>query len=515
MEQIGSRGLPLRRSAMIALTYIAIGTLWITFSDAAIERLIDDPALLSRAQTYKGWLFVVVTGSLLFMVLYRQLHRDRELLKLQDHQRAEILALSQFRESVIDNASIWINVLDPEGRVVLWNRAAEQISGYRFDQVRGSNRIWEWLYPDVEYRNQIWSVAAEILAAGREVDHFESEILTADGRTRVISWHSRRFYDSQGRVAGSVALGTDMTDIRQTEREFRHQSQQLANLMDNLPGMAFRCRYDAHWTMLFVSSGCEALCGYTSEQLVDNRDISWVSLEHPDDSETVLHEVDRAIAAAEPYELEYRIRHQDGRERWVWEKGRAVDEHGELILEGLILDITERKRLEAELNKLATHDPLTGLFNRRALEARLADEIDRANRYGRPLAVLWVDLDHFKRVNDHWGHGAGDDLLRQFSRLLEASVRKVDTVSRYGGEEFIILLPERDLDEAVETAERLRTLVAEHPFRVDGHHEDMTISLGVAIYPMHAHTASELCEVADKAMYQAKTAGRNRVAIAC
>ena len=514
MVQIGSRGLPLRRSAVIALVYIAIGTLWIAFSDAMIEQLVDDPAALTRVQTYKGWFFVLVTGSLLFMVLYRQLHRDRELLKLQDHQRAEILALSQFREGVIDNAAIWINVLDPEGRIVLWNRAAEQISGYRFDQVKGSNKIWEWLYPDEEYRHEIWSVAADILAAGREVDHFESEILTADGQIRLISWHSRRFYDKQGEVAGSVALGTDVTEVRQTEREFRHQSQQLANLMDSLPGMAFRCRYDPRWTMLFVSSGCEALCGYRPEQLTNSRELSWVALEHPDDSENVLREVDRAIAAAEPYEVEYRIRHKDGHERWVWEKGRAVDEGGDLMLEGLILDITERKRLEAELNKLATHDPLTGLYNRRALEARLEDEIDRANRYGRPLAVLWIDLDHFKRINDNWGHAAGDDLLCQFSRLLEASVRKVDTVARYGGEEFIILLPERGRDEAVETAERIRRLVSEHPFQINGHHEATTISLGVAVYPEHARGASELCEAADKAMYQAKTAGRNRLCIA-
>jgi diguanylate cyclase (GGDEF)-like protein/PAS domain S-box-containing protein len=280
--------------------------------------------------------------------------------------------------------------------------------------------------------------------------------------------------------------------------------------------MAYRCLYDRHWTMLFVSQGCARLTGYEPEDLINNRVASYASLMDEEDSERILGEVQAALDNDESFSVEYGLTRQDGSRIWVWERGRGVEEEdGTVVLEGIVLDISDRKTLENELEEMATRDPLTGLFNRREMSRVLEEELDRARRYQRPMAVLWVDFDHFKDVNDTFGHAAGDSVLRSISRLLLGSVRSVDAIGRFGGEEFVIVLPEMDLEEAQDTAERLRRKVAEKPQPLgNGQEVPLTISVGVAVYPDHGQTAPTLCAAADKAMYLAKQRGRNCVAMA-
>jgi len=377
---------PLRRAGWAALVYLIAGFAWIAFSDTAAEAWFPDPQTFSLVQTWKGFLFVLTTGLVLFVALLRQLTKDRALLTLQHNQRQAL----------------------------------------------------------------------------------------------------------------------------------RKRERQLQVLMDNLPGMAYRCRYDRHWTMLFVSQGCARLTGYEPEDLINNRVASYASLMDEEDSERILAEVQAALDNDESFSLEYGLTRQDGSRIWVWERGRGVEEEdGTVVLEGIVLDISDRKTLENELEEMATRDPLTGLFNRREMSRVLEEELDRARRYQRPMAVLWVDFDHFKDVNDTFGHAAGDSVLRSISRLLLGSVRSVDAIGRFGGEEFVIVLPEMDLEEARDTAERLRCKVAEKPQPLgNGQEVPLTISVGVAVYPDHGQTASTLCAAADKAMYLAKQRGRNCVAMA-
>ena len=377
---------PLRRAGWAALVYLIAGFAWIAFSDTAAEAWFPDPQTFSLVQTWKGFLFVLTTGLVLFVVLLRQLTKDRALLTLQHNQRQAL----------------------------------------------------------------------------------------------------------------------------------RKRERQLQVLMDNLPGMAYRCLYDRHWTMLFVSQGCARLTGYEPEDLINNRVASYASLMDEEDSERILGEVQAALDNDESFSVEYGLTRQDGSRIWVWERGRGVEEEdGTVVLEGIVLDISDRKTLENELEEMATRDPLTGLFNRREMSRVLEEELDRARRYQRPMAVLWVDFDHFKDVNDTFGHAAGDSVLRSISRLLLGSVRSVDAIGRFGGEEFVIVLPEMDLEEAQDTAERLRRKVAEKPQPLgNGQEVPLTISVGGAVYPDHGQTAPTLCAAADKAMYLAKQRGRNCVAMA-
>jgi diguanylate cyclase (GGDEF)-like protein len=184
-------------------------------------------------------------------------------------------------------------------------------------------------------------------------------------------------------------------------------------------------------------------------------------------------------------------------------------------------EITERKQAELEVEhsravyrELATRDELTGVFNRRALDGLLAEEVARHVRYGSMVALVMADIDHFKRVNDEYGHPAGDEALKWLADLLAKNVRVVDKVARYGGEEFAVIAPELNTFECCSMAERLRGLIVSRPFvyrRADGTTVEIpiTVSFGVAAIPSDVQDGSSLILAADKALYAAKRCGRN------
>ena len=505
----------------IVATYAVMAALWITFSDELLGQWLDNPAEITRFQTFKGWGFVAVTSLVLLILLLRYTRVYSRQLRRIAEQRAELRLLSQFQQSIIDNASIWINVLDTSANATVWNKAAEQISGYTRDEVLGNPNIWEWLYPDQTYRAEITQTAIDILNQGSEVEGFETSIRTKGGEAKIISWNSRRFFDEQGEIAGSIAIGQDITASKQAKQALLERERQLATLMGNLPGMAYRCMNNESLTMKFVSNGCQQLTGYAPDALLDNRDLSYASIVHKDDRPHVMNEVQQALSENRHFAVEYRIRRKDGQEIWVWEQGQEVwvwrEGQGAWVdsnqyLEGIIIDITKRKTMEHELELLATRDVLTGLYNRRELGQQFREELLRAQRYDRPLSLLWIDVDHFKEINDRFGHRAGDEVLRQLGQLVESSVRTVDYAARYGGEELAVVLPEMEQTVALEMAERLRRVVEDKRMVIDESCQvNITISIGVASYPLHGTSVEELFEAADRAMYLAKQDGRNRV----
>jgi diguanylate cyclase (GGDEF)-like protein len=169
-------------------------------------------------------------------------------------------------------------------------------------------------------------------------------------------------------------------------------------------------------------------------------------------------------------------------------------------------------RSQATLQELSTRDGLTGLTNHREFYRQLDDEVERFRRYGHPLSLLMLDIDHFKTVNDTYGHLAGDEALRTLADLARREVRPMDLVARYGGEEFAVVLPETAAAGALAVAERLRRRVASHPIPLPtGHTLSLTISIGVATLPDDAENVRQLIGAADRALYAAKSGGRNQV----
>lgn len=167
------------------------------------------------------------------------------------------------------------------------------------------------------------------------------------------------------------------------------------------------------------------------------------------------------------------------------------------------------------LRELATIDGLTGVYNRREFNRRLTIEIERSRREGHPVSLLMVDIDHFKKLNDTYGHQSGDDALRHFSALIKREVRPGDLPARYGGEEFAVILPRADRSDVFAVAERLRTLIAAQDIEIQNNQRvKVTASLGCATFPMDAETEESLMAEADAALYKAKQGGRNRVCLA-
>lgn len=174
----------------------------------------------------------------------------------------------------------------------------------------------------------------------------------------------------------------------------------------------------------------------------------------------------------------------------------------------------ELEQANARLTEMTLQDPLTRIANRRALTARFQEEIDRAERYQRPISVAMIDVDHFKAFNDMEGHVCGDEALKKIVGALAANLRKTDVLARYGGEEFVVLMPETSVESAQEITGRLRLAVENSVFQGKNKQAYLTISIGLCAFPKHARGIKELIEKADQAMYLAKQGGRNRVVVA-
>lgn len=189
-----------------------------------------------------------------------------------------------------------------------------------------------------------------------------------------------------------------------------------------------------------------------------------------------------------------------------------IRESDEERMRGYVRERQKEEILE-DLSKLATYDPLTGLLNRRSMEEILRDEIIRAIQQGSTVGVIMADIDHFKQINDTYGHPAGDIMLQTAAANFKKCVRGADSVCRYGGEEFFIIMPGASLEIIVRCAEKIRSGFENLHIPYQGHNLNATISLGVASFPQHGKNNTEILECADQALYQAKRSGRNRVVI--
>lgn len=238
----------------------------------------------------------------------------------------------------------------------------------------------------------------------------------------------------------------------------------------------------------------------------------WRARIHPDDFPEVERKMVEVIETRKRYEMEYRLLWPDGEIRNIRAAGAIQEEDGVAVrLIGVNWDVTDHRRMETELRRLASTDALTGASNRRSFMDRLVDELERSKRYGTGLVVLSLDIDHFKDINDTYGHPAGDEVLKELVRVCTGTLRTTDAFGRVGGEEFLAALTQTGLSAGLHTAERLRRNIERHVVRVDGHEITFTISIGVTERGSADETIDPLLRRADEALYKAKNNGRNRI----
>jgi diguanylate cyclase (GGDEF)-like protein/PAS domain S-box-containing protein len=336
---------------------------------------------------------------------------------------------------------------------------------------------------------------------------YERNMRHADGQVHWVSVSLAPCRDASGRVVGVFGASLEVLDLKRTHDALGHALEEIASHMENTPLAVME--FGADLRIKRWSPQAAEIFGWSFEEVRGKLATDFAFI-HPDSLEHV-----RSITRALVQGVERRNRvlarnlTREGRAIWCeWYSSSFFDDSGRLAsILSLGQDVTARVEAEEQLKQAAVHDALTGLPNRNALAARLEHALLRVNRAGDRLALLFIDLDRFKKVNDTLGHAAGDEVLRQAAARIRACVREVDTVARLGGDEFVVLL-ETDVrpDTPGIIGERVRGAFGT-PFDYKGAEVRCGASVGVSLYPDHARDSEALLASADQAMYRVKHAG--------
>ena len=396
-----------------------------------------------------------------------------------------------------------IFALDPAGRVASWNEGARRIKGYEAEEIIGEH--FSRFYPEEDVQRGKPERELEVaLAEGRVED--EGARVRKDGSRFWANVVITALRDGAGRLRGFSKVTRDITERKNAEEALKKSEKRFRSLVQNASDLISVLGVDG--TVLYESPSIERMLGYGSEDLVGKNALDFI---HPDDRPRILRAFARLSeeGKANPY-VEYRFRHEDGSWRHMESSGaNLLDEPS---VGGIVVnsrDVTERKLLEERLVHQALHDPLTALPNRALLLDRLGHALERADRDEACVAVLFLDLDDFKVVNDSLGHEAGDKLLVEAAERLAGCLRPGNTLARLGGDEFVVLLEDvRGRGEAAGTATRIAEALRE-PFSLGAHEEVfVSTSIGVAVGTTDEGLPDDLLRRADMAMYEAKRKGK-------
>ncbi|SEI77689.1 PAS domain S-box-containing protein/diguanylate cyclase (GGDEF) domain-containing protein [Pseudomonas linyingensis] len=425
---------------------------------------------------------------------------------LRDRERRMALAIAGSGTGIWDR-----NVQTGE---IHYSSGWKAILGYADAEV--GNRIedsYQRIHPDdLAYVQATIQAHFEGKTEGYAVEH---RIRCKDGRYKWISSRGKVVSrDREGRPLRMIGTTTDITAMHALSERLQQSVDLLTNLTNEVPGLVFQYRRWPTGESLFsyASAGIQSIYEVTPEQVADS-DAMIDALIHPDDLPAYRAALDASATSLTPWDLEYRVRLP--RQGLRWRHGAAQPrrlEDGSTLWHGFITDVTERKRIEAELLEFATTDFLTQLPNRRHLMTQIEAELARMQRSaGHCAAVLMCDLDHFKSINDRWGHATGDLALRHFADILRAQLRKSDMAGRVGGEEFAVILSGANLTEATAFARRVQQQLAQNPLQHGDQCIAMTLSIGIAVLTASDTSVDAALSRSDMALYRAKSSGRNRI----
>ncbi len=397
-----------------------------------------------------------------------------------------------------------VYLIDPDTSNIVWaNRLAWECLGMTRDDILNHSVLS--LQKDIHGLPQ-WSEIAEIIRASdcyrfigrhrhRDGHEIEVEVLTTSFE------HAGRPYFL------SVARNLSRQLAQQQDLQDREKQLWFA-LNEAIDGL---WDWEVATGKLYFSPQLKRMLGYGPDEMAPVLD-TWKLNVHPDDVADVLGVLSEHMQGKRArFEAVYRLRNRNGHYLWVHDRGRVCEfaPNGEPArVVGMVHDISDRKQLELQLQELASFDPLTGLPNRREANAFLDTQAQLCRRMNLPLGIAFLDIDHFKQINDLHGHLMGDQVLRQVGTVIQSTVRGSDMVCRWGGEEFLILAPNTALQDMHRVAEKVRQAVVD---ATPGLPMSITLSAGVSAAQGQAIDIRTLISEADSALYKAKSEGRNRV----
>jgi diguanylate cyclase (GGDEF)-like protein/PAS domain S-box-containing protein len=420
-------------------------------------------------------------------------------------ERREAEAARALLAAVADSSQDAIISHDMEGTILSWNRGAEEIFGYRPEEAIG--RDYRLLTPSTTPEQT--RALAQRLMHGERIAPFEVLSRHRDGREIPVSVSLAALCNEAGRVVGVTAVARDITEPRLAAQALRESEQQLESILNNAAEAVIVVAADGSIERFNLAA--QRMFGYSGEE-ARKLNLRRLTVELAFDDAAAGGD-ERPAAWIGPLmggRREVTGRRKDGT---IFPLELSLSEIGMAPrpprFTAVVRDITDRKSWENRIYTLAYTDSLTGLPNRLLLRDRLEHAIAAAQRNRTQVGVLFFDLDHFKAINDSYGHHMGDELLREIASRTTGCVREIDTVCRLGGDEFVLVLPE--LHDAADAGAVARKLLAalSQPYRIDGHELCITPTLGISVYPKDGTDADTLLRNADTAMYHAKESGKN------
>jgi diguanylate cyclase (GGDEF)-like protein/PAS domain S-box-containing protein len=422
---------------------------------------------------------------------------------ITDRQQAEE-ALRQSEEkyrTILESIEEGYYEVDLAGNFTFFNDSMYRSLGYSKEELMGMN---DRQYTDRENAKRLFQAFSQVYRTGKPGKGFDYEVIRKDGTHRYVEGSILLRKDSSGNPIGFRGIVRDITERKRFEKILQQERETFLSILQKEPYGALLI--DTDETFLFVNPEFTAITGYTLKDVPNGRE--WFHKAYPDPEyrHKIIAIWKQDVAPRKAVDRVWSVVCKDGQVKKIEFKLTFLDD-GRVIV--MLSDVTERKRTEEELAYKATHDLLTGLPNRMLFKDRFSVAIAQAQRVRKKLAVVFLDLDRFKEVNDTLGHDAGDGLLCAVGNRLIDLVRKTDTVARMGGDEFLLLLSDIDqVEDVISVAQKVQD-VLQAPFIVDGNEISIGASIGIAIYPDDGTDVDSLVSHADKAMYEAKQRRHN------
>ncbi len=417
--------------------------------------------------------------------------REQDLAEREAHYR-----------DLVEEHPLLVSCFLPDGTLTFINHTLATFLGTEREQLEGIR--WPELLDAAERASAQRHLAA--FTPEEPLQRFENHVPDATGERRWVRWTNRAFFNAHGEPTHFQSVGIDITEQREAEQALRKSERRFRQMAESIEEV-FLLR--AGHELLYISPACERILGYPPEAFSDLSDL--LAIVHPEDRERLRASLQEGEARGTPSDITNRIIRPDGEVRWIHGHSYPLyDEYDETPLRaGTLTDVTAYKRLEQQLTYIATHDSLTGVYARGKLEKLLQGAQAAFERHGTPFALLLLDLDHFKQLNDTFGHAFGDQVLQQVTERVAGMLRTEDALGRWGGEEFMVLASLTGFEGALELAERVRATVAGLASPANG----VQLSVSVGVVAAEAGASLEALESrVDEALYAAKTAGRDQIA---
>ncbi|WP_416896631.1 MAG: diguanylate cyclase [Minwuia sp.] len=418
------------------------------------------------------------------------------------------LGEAKFFDALVASTESIVVVTDASGRIAMVNDAFENRLGYSGRDVIG-RPIWAFrALDDIAAARENFNSARGPQVMRREPSLWRRK----DGGDLLLAWSIQILHDDDGNEVARIGTAIDLTEARQAEgraRAAERRQRIFEQITANLTEPLFFIEPDG--TIAFASDAVRRVYGYEPHELVGRSS----AILRPDDRVEIMAEhLEKMRETGKARKIETEAIHKDGHRIPVELRTAPVfDENGEYAgVSAVVYDMKDRYETEQELRRLAGTDPLTGVSNRLGFTTFAEREVKRARRYQHDLSVIVADIDHFKAVNDTYGHAAGDAALVRFADVMGWSLRRpVDHLARTGGEEFVAILPETGAKGSLTAAERIRASVEMNIVRYGDTEFRLTASFGVSSWQPDEEDLGAAVDRADEALYEAKNSGRNRV----